>query len=99
MTRIETKIVRKPIKMTALSFAVAQAAMVWGGAAHAQTEPAGDQSAQTVVVTGQRAAMQSAAKLKQYSDEVIDAVGMSGGWRPFPLVTWTGSEFSLLEPT
>ncbi len=73
MTRIETKIVRKPIKMTALSIAVAQAALVWGGAAHAQTEPAGDQTT-TVVVTGQRAAMQSAAKLKQYADEVIDAV-------------------------
>jgi TonB-dependent receptor len=66
--------VKKPIKMTALSFAVAQAALVWGGAAHAQTAAAGDQATQTVVVTGQRAAMQSAQKLKQYSDEVIDAV-------------------------
>jgi TonB-dependent receptor len=73
MARIETKIVRKPIKMTALSIAVAQAALVWGGAAHAQTAPAGDQTT-TVVVTGQRAAMQSATKLKQYADEVIDAV-------------------------
>jgi TonB-dependent receptor len=74
MTRIETKIVRKPIKMTALSFAVAQAALVWGGAAHAQTATAGDAATQTVVVSGQRAAMQSAQKLKQYADEVIDAV-------------------------
>lgn len=32
-------------------------------------------------------------------DEVIDAVGMSKNWRPFPLVTWTGREFSLLEPS
>jgi TonB-dependent receptor len=74
MTRIETKIVRKPIKMTALSFAVAQAALVWGGAAHAQTVQAGDQAQTVVVVTGQRAAMQSAQKLKQNSEEVIDAV-------------------------
>ncbi|MCA1673667.1 MAG: hypothetical protein LC799_16190, partial [Actinobacteria bacterium] len=29
-------------------------------------------------------------------DEVIDAVGVFGDWRPFPLVAWTGSEFSLL---
>jgi TonB-dependent receptor len=74
MTRIETKIVRKPIKMTALSVAVAQAALMWGGAAHAQTAEAGDASTTTVVVTGQRAAMQSAQKLKQYSEEVVDAV-------------------------
>ncbi len=75
MTRIETKIVRKPIRMTALSVAVAQAALVWGGAAHAQTDvAAADPATQTVVVSGQRAAMQSAQKLKQYADEVIDAV-------------------------
>jgi TonB-dependent receptor len=74
MTRVETKIVRKPIKMTALSIAVAQVALAWGGVAHAQTEPAGDPQTTTVVVTGQRAAMQSATKLKQYADEVIDAV-------------------------
>jgi TonB-dependent receptor len=74
MTRIETKIVRKPIKMTALSFAVAQAALVWGSAAHAQSTPAGDSATQTVVVTGQRAAMQSAQKLKQNAEEVVDAV-------------------------
>jgi hypothetical protein len=30
-------------------------------------------------------------------DEVIDAVEVSGDWRQFPLVTWTGREFSLLE--
>jgi len=74
MTRIETKVVRKPIKMTALSFAVAQAALVWGGTAHAQTATAGDQPAATVVVTGQRAAMQSAQVLKQNAEEVVDAV-------------------------
>ena len=30
-------------------------------------------------------------------DEVADAVGVVGEWRPFPLVAWTGSEFSLLD--
>jgi TonB-dependent receptor len=74
MTRVETKIVRKPIKMTALSIAVAQVALAWGGVAHAQTAEATDPAATTVIVTGQRAAMQSATKLKQYADEVIDAV-------------------------
>lgn len=30
-------------------------------------------------------------------DEVVDAVGAGGGCPPFPLVAWTGSEFSLLD--
>lgn len=30
-------------------------------------------------------------------DEVVDAVGVVGLSRPFPLATWRGSEFSLLE--
>ena len=30
-------------------------------------------------------------------DEVVDAVGAGGECRPFPLVTWTGSEFSFLD--
>jgi len=30
-------------------------------------------------------------------DEVIDAVGGVGPSRPFPLVTWTGDEFALLD--
>lgn len=29
-------------------------------------------------------------------DEVIAAVHEDGAWRPFPLVAWTGAEFSLL---
>ena len=30
-------------------------------------------------------------------DEVVDAVGAAGQCRPFPLVAWTGREFSLLD--
>lgn len=29
-------------------------------------------------------------------DEVVDAVGVGGDWRPFPLVVWNGAEFSLV---
>lgn len=30
-------------------------------------------------------------------DEVIDAVRVAGYWRPFPVVAWTGAEFSVLD--
>jgi TonB-dependent receptor len=63
--------------MTALAFAAAQVAALYSGAAHAQTAPAApaaDGEGPTVIVSGQRAAMQSATKLKQNADEVIDGV-------------------------
>ena len=66
---------RRQIKRTALSVAVAQAALIVGGAAYAQTASqapvsAGngqeaDNAPQTIVVSGQRADMQSAQKIKQ----------------------------------
>ncbi|SFV13321.1 TonB-dependent receptor [Pseudoduganella namucuonensis] len=75
---------RRHIKRTALSVAVAQAALIWGGAAYAQTAAQapggaggaeqGADTTQTIVVTGQRAAMQSATKIKQYSEEIVEAV-------------------------
>ncbi|CAN7614556.1 TonB-dependent receptor [Duganella sp. LjRoot269] len=75
---METIIKRKPLRMTALAFAAAQLAALTSGAAQAQTAPAApaakDEEAVTVVITGQRAAMQSAAKLKQNAEEVIDGV-------------------------
>nr|WP_052170492.1 TonB-dependent receptor [Massilia sp. JS1662] len=76
MTRIETKIVRKPIKMTALAFAAAQFAMMCGAAAQAQTEetPATDPSVTTVVVSGQRKALITAQKIKQEAEQVVDSV-------------------------
>ena len=29
-------------------------------------------------------------------DEVVTAVRVDGDWRPFPLITWSGAEFSVL---
>lgn len=69
---------RKPMRMTAMAFAAAQLAALYSGAVQAQTAPsapvAKDGESVSVVVTGQRAAMQSAAKLKQNSEEVVDGV-------------------------
>jgi len=61
---------RRQIKRTALSMAVAQAVLIVGGVAHAQEA----ETTPTIVVSGQRAAMQSAQKIKQYSDEIVEAV-------------------------
>jgi TonB-dependent receptor len=58
-------------KKKALSIAVAQAVLICGGAA-AQTMQGTE--GPTVIVSGQRAAMQSAQKLKQNADEIVDAV-------------------------
>jgi TonB-dependent receptor len=78
MRNIKTAIKRKPLRMTALAFAAAQLAALYSGAAQAQTARAAtdatDGEGTTVVVTGQRAAMQSAVKLKQNAEEVIDGV-------------------------
>lgn len=30
-------------------------------------------------------------------DEVVGAVRVAGDWRPFPLVAWTGTEFSVRD--
>jgi len=78
MRNMEPIIKRKPLRMTALAFAAAQLAALASGAAQAQSAPAApaakDEEVVTVVVAGQRAAMQSAAKLKQNAEEVIDGV-------------------------
>ena len=65
---------KRQLKRTTLSIAVAQAALIYGGAAFAQTAAGTDKEVQTIVVTGQRAAMQSAAKIKQNAEEIIDGV-------------------------
>jgi len=64
--------------------AAAQAALMWSGIAMAQTasppaaaasaNTAPDVATTTVVVTGQRAALQSAQKIKQNSDEIVDSI-------------------------
>ncbi|MCE4556649.1 TonB-dependent receptor [Pelomonas cellulosilytica] len=66
-------------KQTTLSLAAAQALLVWAGPAAAQTAPAaadgkGTQQLETVVVSGQRAALQSAQRIKQNSDEIVDSI-------------------------
>jgi TonB-dependent receptor len=67
-------------KKTAIAAAIAQIAILSGSAAWAQTtaEPAATDKAvgegAVVVVSGQRAALQSAQKLKQDSDEVVDSI-------------------------
>lgn len=71
---------RRHFKQTLLSLAATHAALTAGVAfAQAQTgaaAPAADKTQQieTVVVTGQRAALQSAQKLKQDADEIIDSI-------------------------
>jgi TonB-dependent receptor len=71
MTRVETKIVRKQIKMTALALAAAQFALLCGNAAQAQTA---DDGTHTVVVTGQRKQLETATAIKRDSDQIVDAV-------------------------
>ncbi|MFG6429699.1 TonB-dependent receptor [Roseateles sp. LYH14W] len=68
-------------KQTTLSLAAAQALMVLALPAMAQQAPAAAASApgkaqtlETVIVSGQRAALQSAQKLKQDSDEIVDSI-------------------------
>ncbi|MES2164155.1 MAG: TonB-dependent receptor [Pseudomonadota bacterium] len=61
----------KQFKKTAIALGLAQMASM-SGMAVAQTTPT-DTSA-TVVVTGQRAALQSAQKIKQNSDEIVDSI-------------------------
>ena len=77
----------RQFKRTALSVAAAQVALLWSGIALAQTPPAPDAAASsatgskpaakdeiTVIVTGQRAALMSAQKIKQNSDEIVDSI-------------------------
>ncbi|WP_338764158.1 TonB-dependent receptor [Massilia sp. METH4] len=64
----------KQFKLTAMALASAQIAFL-AGAAHAQTADAGNPGATaTVVVTGQRASLENAQKIKQNSDEIVDSI-------------------------
>jgi len=73
----------KRFQRTAVSIAAAQAALLLSGFAMAQTTlggspaPAADepiQKVEAVVVTGRRAALQSAQRIKQNSDEIVDSI-------------------------
>ena len=58
-------------KKTAIAIGVAQIALMYSGSVLAQaTQP----TENVVVVTGQRAALNSAQKIKQTSDEVVDSI-------------------------
>jgi outer membrane receptor for ferrienterochelin and colicin len=70
------------LRKTAIAIAAAQIAILSSGAAWAQSandtdsnaKPATKTDTAVVVVTGQRAALQSAQKIKQNADEVVDSV-------------------------
>lgn len=78
----------RQVRRTTLSIAAAQVALLWCGGALAQTAPAPQAAASapkpaaadpaagvtSVVVTGQRAALQSAQKIKKESDEIVDSI-------------------------
>lgn len=66
---------RQP-KRTAISLAVAQLALFGVGAVYAQSEPAppAEPGTQSIVVTGQRRALQTAQKIKQDAEEIVDSV-------------------------
>lgn len=77
----------RQVRRTALSIAAAQVAFLWCDAAMAQAAPApapaasaaaagqaAPEAANTVVITGKRAALISAQKIKQESDEIVDSI-------------------------
>jgi iron complex outermembrane recepter protein len=65
----------RQFKKTAIAMGAAQIALLASGAVLAQTAPAQDSApTATVVVVGQRAALESAQKIKQDADEIVDSV-------------------------
>jgi iron complex outermembrane receptor protein len=71
----------RQVQKTALSIAAAQVAMLWCGLATAQTAPPAPEDkskladkVESIVITGKRAALQSAQKIKQNSDEIVDSI-------------------------
>ena len=66
----------KNFRRTAIATAAAHIALMASGAVPAQDKPAADSGNKdsVVVVVGQRAALESAQKIKQNSDEIVDSV-------------------------
>jgi TonB-dependent receptor len=74
-----TEIKLNEFKKTAIAAGVAQVILMASGAAFAQTgNSTADQDKEakvsTVIVSGQRAALQSAANIKRNSDEIVDSI-------------------------
>ena len=66
-------------KKTLIATAIAQLGLISGGSVWAQTpaapsQPQKKEEAAQVTVTGQRAALQSAQKIKQEADEIVDSI-------------------------
>ncbi|MFS2028313.1 TonB-dependent receptor [Massilia sp. GER05] len=61
-------------KKTAIAVAVTHVALLAGGMAAAQTGPGAPTASNVVVVTGQRAALDSAQALKRDADEMVDSI-------------------------
>ena len=62
------------LRKTAIAVAAAQFALLTAGSAMAQTAGNAAEPASVVVVTGQRAALQSAQNIKRNSDEIVDSI-------------------------
>lgn len=69
----------KQFRRTALSMAAAQALVVWSGQALAQDSKAADApkdepATSVIIVTGQRASLMSAQRIKRDADEIVDSI-------------------------
>jgi TonB-dependent receptor len=62
----------KQFRKSAIALGVAH--LAWMSSAFAQQAPQPEPASQVVVITGQRAALQSAQKIKQDADEVVDSI-------------------------
>ena len=78
MRRIGTMMRGKPLKMTALAFAAAQVALLCGAAQAQAAEPVpaakDGEAVTTVLVTGQRKAMETSQRIKQEAEQIVDSV-------------------------
>ena len=64
----------KHLKKTAIAVGAAQIALLAAGGAFAQTATESKDNSNTVVVVGQRAALESAQKRKQDAEEIVDSI-------------------------
>jgi TonB-dependent receptor len=79
MKKIETVFNSRCFQMTALALAAAQLALLCSNAAHAQGQPeaaapASEGASPVVVVSGQRRQVETAQRLKQEAEQIVDSV-------------------------